>query len=100
MNYEEMTHNEINRAVEIIIKPMSDGGTLTPDYCNNPSDAWPIIVENEIEIGFYADGGCDASCFNGDTNVPTHYWEESRKTEVLRAAMIVFLKMKEDENNG
>ena len=63
-------------------------GLNQKDYCNNPSDAWPIIVENRI--GFYAtenkwrSSGCE-----WDTVVYSAY-----DAKPLRAAMIVFLKMK------
>ena len=58
------------------------------DYCNNPSDAWPIIVANRINV--YASEGPDfmpwmAGC--GGFMV-------SNKNP-LRAAMIVFLMMQE-----
>lgn len=61
-----------------------------PDYCNNPADAWPIIVEKKLSIypsgerwgveGFNAD---DPFYFDGNP---------------LRAAMIVFLLMQEQTN--
>lgn len=44
-----------------------------PCYCNNPADAWPIIVENDISI------------------IAPH------NIKPLRDAMIVFLMMKESE---
>lgn len=58
------------------------------DYCNNPSDAWQIILENRINV--YASEGPDfmpwmAGC--GGVMV-------SNKNP-LRAAMIVFLMMQE-----
>ena len=65
------------------------------NYCHNPADAWPIIVENKITI-----------------HAPMHY-EDTRKWlafdvhnsdadfedgNPLRAAMIVFLKMQDAEH--
>jgi hypothetical protein len=78
------------------------------DPCNNPSDAWPIIVENTISLtrcfssgneNWHADFiesieesddnenlfSCETSCSYYDKNP-------------LRAAMICFLKMKDAEN--
>lgn len=71
----------------------SNGNCFNP--CNNPADAWPILLENKITI---------------DAPLPQHeYWTaESRDTDggildfyvgtnPLRCAMIVFLMMKEGE---
>ncbi|KKY70293.1 hypothetical protein OA40_02525 [Morganella morganii] len=61
------------------------------DPCNNPADAMPIIIENGIslisdwnEIGVW-----------GATYQP---WISSENKSPLRAAMEVFLMMKEAEN--
>ena len=108
MNYEEMSDFEINKQVAINrggyqghVEHMQHGvkesdrashGLLFTerDYCNNPSDAWPIIVANRINV--YASEGPDfmpwmAGC--GGFMV-------SNKNP-LRAAMIVFLMMQEQE---
>ena len=72
-----------------------DGGDFLPngyfDPCNDPADAMPIIIENGIilisdwnEIGVW-----------GATNQP---WFTSENKNPLRAAMEVFLMMKEAEN--
>ena len=70
--------------------------TLTEFNYNNPEDAWPIIVDNEICIEFDAteDGfhrWCNASSLDGELTV---YYQSNP----LRAAMIVFLMMKEAEH--
>jgi len=109
MNYEEMSDFEINGYVSMRMHGFSwiefvDGCAShvkcgnecspgfamieVPDYCNNPSDAWPIIVANRINV--YASEGPDfmpwmAGC--GGIMV-------SNKNP-LRAAMIVFLMMQE-----
>ena len=106
MNYEEMSDFEINKQVAINrggyqghVEHMQHGvkesdrashGLLFTerDYCNNPSDAWPIILVNRINI--YASEGPDfmpwmAGC--GGMMV-------SNKNP-LRAAMVVFLMMQE-----
>lgn len=58
------------------------------DYCNNPSDAMPILIENKI--GFkWVNGGCTASSV-------LRGYHESTSDNPLRAAMIVFLMMQDD----
>lgn len=67
-----------------VINIRSRGMSFVRDFCNNPSDAWPIIVENRITINPYDDASqgwfatTDTSFFVDDKNP-------------LRAAMIVFL---------
>ena len=108
MNYEQMSDFDINRLVAINrggyqghVAHMQYGVKESDkdscgmfhferDYCNNPSDAWPIIVANRINV--YASEGPDfmpwmAGC--GGFMV-------SNKNP-LRAAMIVFLMMQEQE---
>ncbi len=70
---------------------------LCADYCNNPADAWPIIHDSLISISFDSDGydtpqsaWCRATSPRGDE----HYGDEKKP---LRAAMIVFLMMKDAE---
>lgn len=66
------------------------------DYCNNPADAWPIIAENGITLAFQ-DGNWWAD------NLA--YWVDGVEWNIggiidknpLRAAMVVFLMMKESE---
>jgi len=65
---------------------LDDNETLV-DYCNNPADAWPIIVENKLSM--YPSGtrwGVEG--FNADD---PFYFDDNP----LRAAMIVFLLMQE-----
>lgn len=66
-----------------------------PDYCNNPSDAWPIIVENGISInhgGMLVDGKWIDYWYCGDGNGNCCNGESP-----LRAAMIVYLMIKDEE---
>lgn len=108
-DYASMSDREINMHVASIIYPEStviESRSRPPcafvtgsipdcwvDYCNNPADAWPIIVERKI-------------------NIEWHEWKNSRwmpfalnnatakscyDANPLRAAMIVFLMMKEGE---
>ena len=99
MNYEDMIDFEINKAVAealghqvcvsyhaasenaIIIV---NGSARPVNYCNNPSDAWPIIEREEVwEI--LMDGSC--------SDMALWYSSENK----LRAAMIVFLKIQESK---
>lgn len=112
MNYEEMSDFEINSAAynfalslgydltflgDDVIEWRKDGDVITTvkvdytknglrDYCNNPSDAWPIIMENKIDVQ-HRDG----------FNVPCakHCEHMSAHKHPLRAAMIVYLMMQE-----
>ena len=67
----------------------------TFDGCNDPSDAWPIIVENEIDIEFAVDhlGGIGQAhvYIVGDTDIFCEFTDDNNKA--LRAAMIVYLEM-------
>lgn len=57
------------------------------DYCNNPSDTWPIIMENKIGLT-HVNGAWRAS------SVVAGYHDHCNDSP-LRAAMIVFLMMQE-----
>lgn len=119
-DYSKMSDFEINKAVaeykldgDWLLEPTDDRrftffnlGVASkrtaelPNYCNNPSDAWPIIVEEKISIMF-------------DSTLPEyegeyHEWCSAisscqkygiqYQSNPLRAAMIVYLMMKESEN--
>ncbi|MER2872997.1 phage protein NinX family protein [Morganella morganii] len=81
-------------------------GTFDP--CNNPADAWPIILKNRISIiipgNEYSDGYSTPFAASGFDDVShitrnTYYTdEESFNQNPLRAAMEVFLMMKDAEN--
>lgn len=63
------------------------------DYCNNPSDAWPIIVENKISLDHLGKSIWGAKAFVPVGEPKPRYAEENP----LRAAMICFLMMKDAE---
>ncbi len=88
-NYEDKSDDEINRAVEVILHPLADG-TLTPNYCESPSDAWPIITENKIEFEWLG-ASVEASDITGK------YTHEDLDNNALRACMFVFLKMESEK---
>ncbi len=101
-DYSKMSDFEINKAVGLTvgyatgIEPCFEvviiNKTGRPfDPCNNPADAWPIIVENRIAIrsvDLYVGGHTWFAEVYGEPTV-------SDKNP-LRAAMVALLTMKED----
>lgn len=70
----------------------SNGNCFNP--CSNPADAWAIIVERRISIDNIYENGDRWLSFGGDDCEYRCIHENP-----LRAAMIVFLMMKESEND-
>lgn len=119
MNYEQMSDFEINKlvaealpftqvvgtgeypsvsesAVHVERKKFKYGNVeeCGVDYCNNPSAAWPIILENKIDI-FFEDSSCIAAKLY--LSLKEDICVENRNP--LRSAMIVYLMMQEQECN-
>lgn len=112
MNYETLSDFEINKAVAKMqwpdLTPLSKLDSSNArgddnevhflrfgfylDYCNNPSDAWPIIFESKIHIGWSYDDMWRAEITNQGQAGPFRK-EEATDSNPLRAAMIVYLKM-------
>lgn len=114
MNYEEMSDLQINLLVAdaigvdaaensgVVYGAVKHGGDNVVsvigvvDYCNNPSDAWPIISESKINLvsPIETRNSWTASHTKGGGN-----WNLNDASVVhenpLRAAMIVFLMMQE-----
>ena len=66
------------------------------DYCNNPSDAWPIMKESLIGVTPDEDGV--TMHFYGDWTARAHCKNlQFTDKNPLRAAMIVYLMMKDVE---
>jgi len=67
------------------------------DPCNNPSDAWPLIESNLICL--MADVFCEPQDGGKWIAQPAYGWqhERVRNDNPLRAAMIVYLMMKDEE---
>ena len=67
------------------------------DYCNNPSDAWPLIESNLICL--MADVFCEPQDGGKWIAQPAYGWqhERVRNDNPLRAAMIMYLMMKDGE---
>lgn len=68
------------------------------DPCNNPADAWPIITANRIGVIPAPEHGVWRAAHRviGEDSNPRHFTQHANP---LRASMIVFLKMKEGEND-
>ena len=73
----------------VLVNCITEGFEFNP--CNDPSDAWPIIVENKICIthgwcpGWAASNKIGFSCADG--------FVEIEDKNPLRAVMIVYLEM-------
>lgn len=117
MDYSKMSDQEINMAVARIIHPdlaVIESKSRPPcacvtgqlpsfwvDYCNNPADAWPIIVESEISLNSYS-GTWEAS-YEYDAPIGAFGTDELVTKSVegsnpLRTAMIAFLMKQESAN--
>lgn len=102
-NYNEMSDFEINKAAEkltgMYCEDASGVYVQSCDYCNNPSDAWPVIVESKISLSIWQNGHTWSAyrmTTNDDWMIPEH---EAKDENPLRAAMIVFLMM-QDAGHG
>lgn len=103
--YSDKSDFEINKAVAEYRKlntiaydrvgiVLFDDMDATPfDPCNNPADAMPIIIENKICLTI----GDSDDIWVADT---TRSLESSFNENPLRAAMEVFLMMKDAENES
>jgi hypothetical protein len=105
MNYEDMSDFEVNEQVARlrfgVFAACHDGsrknGSVRAsgaefDPCNNPSDAWPIIISNKIGIT-HGSQMCSAVTVTDNELIQI----PCTPSELLRAAMICFLKMKDAE---
>ena len=109
-DYSKMSDFEINKAVTTALGMDVSGATeennmmygYVDDYCNNPSDAWPIIVENSISIVSYgvefsAEYGWSAFyggvCVDYNHEIVSNFKIDCGDKNPLRAAMIVYLMM-------
>ena len=104
-DYSKMSDFEINKAVATALGMDVSGATeennimygYVPDICNNPSDAWPLIESNLICL--MADVFCEPQDGGKWIAQPAYGWrhERVRNDNPLRAAMIVYLMMKDGE---
>lgn len=127
MDYSKLSDFEINKRVADIVmngawhvKPSypdnKTGGWIygssgiptkhLPDYCNNPADAWPIIVSNLIEISPDYHFSDEKEEFLNPTGIwsarlitASGSFKRCEEENPLRAAMIAFLMMQEEKLN-
>lgn len=127
-DYSKMSDFEINKAVAISqgfapencdtakrgsslvgVDWDEDTGSATKvfDYCNNPSDAWPIICESLIGIIPHYEFTDESEEYISHSNkwVADNVMSDGKSFRYkvinpLRAAMIVYLMMKESENEN
>ncbi|WP_109395838.1 phage protein NinX family protein [Proteus faecis] len=97
------TQYDVIKQTMDIIQFLVDGsfGYRFFDPCNNPSDAMTIIIENKISVIF--DTGCKEWAAGIAYWVDGYEWQvsdEVRKNNPLRAAMELFLIIKDAENEG
>lgn len=91
-----------NHPVRLLGKMMLDIMLSDYDPCNNPADAWPIIESAEISLirdlpnsGWTAFGMF--KLFDGDWGFEQDPEHHQCNANPLRAAMIVYLMMKDAE---
>ena len=104
VGFDDMAPAPTDDGVQVIYKVGVSGEFL--DYCNNPNDAFPIIFENKISLITTKE---DKYWNAGLPNLVEGCWDfvadengncmlfESYGENPLRAAMIVFLMMKDAE---
>ncbi len=85
------TQYDVIKQTMDIIQFLVDGsfGYRFFDPCNNPSDAMPIIIENKIAL---------VPQLNGDLWICSHHPFYSTTGNLYRAAMEIYLLMKDAEN--
>ncbi|WP_145569111.1 phage protein NinX family protein [Yersinia mollaretii] len=96
-DYSAMSDEDINKLVggHIGFADKLMVGTGQKDYCNNPADAWPIIMDNKISIrNIYQACNCHDGWMANFLHVSSKI-----ENSPLRAAMIVFLMMKDRESS-
>lgn len=110
-DYSAMSDQEIGRLVAAANK-MDGGGSCSGETlvirngvwvafnpCNNPADAWPILLENEISLVKWQHADVWAAWSGPGMAYGEVECEHIEHDEnPLRAGMIVFLMMKESEN--
>lgn len=109
-NYSEMSDLDINKLVATLILDdfWVDGNSVMQhdfeqsqitgydeeiefDPCNDPQDAWPIIVDNKISISWVV------SYWQALSPLQRHVGGFQDENNPLRAAMIVYLMVKEKQ---
>ncbi|WP_270488920.1 phage protein NinX family protein [Enterobacter ludwigii] len=113
MDYSQLSDFEINKRVAqlhggfaltlaVHDEPPS-GKSFDPgrfDPCNNPADAWPIISANRISLMYdkSTEEGNEAQWCLASSPCDQHIVDYVSESKLLRAAMIVFLMIQENQN--
>lgn len=113
-DYSKMSDFEINKAVALSLGGFEGDDILEPpgvifkrhgkfqysffDPCNNPSDAWPIILNNRISMVWDCAEDSSAEWWNAVAQFDE--CSIQYQSNPLRAAMIVYLMMKDSENEN
>lgn len=101
-DYSAMSDFEINKAVDDILHPPKPRHVkaYNSNYCNNPADAWPIIISNRISLMFDAstEEGNEAEWCLASSPCDQIIVDHVTPDKMLRAAMIVFLQMMEQKS--
>ena len=100
MNYEAMSDDEINYEVakhsfdEAWLERHYGKEGMLPDYCNDVEAAWPVIFENKIgiETTALANEWIARTC---STNMSNMFFRCHKDKKPLRAAMVVYLMIKD-----
>lgn len=85
-------HLENGNAMRLQQMSVASGET---DYCNNPADAWPIIVDSKITVHAPMRNDKPQEWLAFDVHNSDANFKEDKNP--LRAAMIVFLMMQEQK---
>ena len=115
MKFEEISDFEINSKVGLhlghrvsrehecietgscLILTKNYGERIEFNPCNNPNDAWPIIVENKIDLAHTVSGKANCAVFKADERGIYREFYTTTNENPLRAAMICFLLKMEEE---
>ncbi len=115
MSYDELSDFEINKLVALSLgideKIICNDRTQSAirigldytgewvDYCNNPNDAWPIITSSKIDLEWTKEDCCAAKYYTTLALEELHNKKDIHyhNKNFLRAAMIVFLMMKDGD---
>jgi len=96
IKWSEENDSEVNHNIALLTGEEPEkwypyGGVKGKDYCNNPSDAWPIICANKISLNATEMPGTTQWSAQIQSEQGQWYADSHRP---LRAAMICFLLSK------
>ncbi|ELY6222671.1 DUF2591 family protein [Cronobacter sakazakii] len=93
MDYSKLSDDEINNMVGHLVSQR-----FRTDYCNDPGAAWPIIHDNRISL--VIDDTTDewSSALVNDFSDDMAFQHSNANKNPLRAAMITFLLMQENQH--